>query len=187
MTPAKDRPVVFLDVDGVVNSPRNYHKWSEECCKDGTSGGTVIREVQAGRPEADRHVLSLFDPKNIAVLNSITDRSSADIVISSSWRLFYGEARLHELIEIFRQAGITAPVLGCTPTKQYQRGEGILAWLYANRPAGTRMLVLDDEGPWEFRLTARWLLRTDGSQGLVPKDLPKALRILAAAPYVTKP
>jgi hypothetical protein len=181
------RPVIFVDIDGVLNGPADYARWSAACRESGLSPGQVIAEVQSGRPEVDQHVQLLFNPGCVAVLNGICAAANADIVVSSSWRLFYADQPKGELLHILRKAGITAPLLGVTPPKHYQRGEAVRAWLHEERPGGSRILILDDEPSSEFRGLGKWHLRTNEQSGLVPSDVARALQIASDIPYFPRP
>ncbi len=181
------RPVVFLDIDGVLNGPADYARWSARTRESNRSPGQVIAEVQAGRPEVDEHVDLLFNPGCVATLNKICAEANADIVCSSSWRLFYADKPPGELLYILRRNGVEAPLLGVTPPRLYQRGEAVRCWLQQERPGGTCLLILDDEPASEFRGVAKWHLRTNEQSGLVPSDVSRALQIITAAPYFPKP
>jgi hypothetical protein len=181
------RPVVFLDIDGVLNGPADYARWGACTRESNRSPGQVIYEVQSGRTEADEHVDLLFNPGCVAVLNSICAAHGADIVVSSSWRLFYADKPPGELLGILRRNGIEAPILGTTPPKHYQRGEAVRAWLGQERPGGSRILILDDEPSSEFRGLGHRHLQTNMQSGLVPSDVARAHTILSQAPYFPKP
>lgn len=64
--------ILFLDIDGVLNSYRNNKK-------------------NYGRPRP-------FDPEGICALNKILKETGAKIVISSSWRYMYNMESMAELL-----------------------------------------------------------------------------------------
>lgn len=172
-------PIVFLDIDGVLNSPKNYHEWY--MARD-AAPETVTSLMPHGQ---DPHVLKLFDGENVRHLNTITSAVDAKIVISSSWRFSFdmrenGEA---ELGEILKNAGVTAEVLGFTPPKNRHRGDAIRQWLSERCPAGGtertvfNIAILDDCPPKDFPRMSGWLVETDGATGLTAKDVEKARRI----------
>lgn len=64
--------IIFLDIDGVLNTERNNNK-------------------NYGRPRP-------FDPEAISALNKIIKETDAKIVISSSWRYMYDTESMGELL-----------------------------------------------------------------------------------------
>ena len=130
--------VVFLDIDGVLNS----HDW------------WYART-------SDRHDI---DPRNVAVLNEITQPVAASIVVSSTWRLHYrGRYQDHDgerptwrfLGDLLHSHGVLAPIIGITEQlpavpdgkggrKSCPRGLEIRAWLEAHAGV-THFVVLDDD------------------------------------------
>jgi hypothetical protein len=143
MTP----PVLFLDIDGVLNVPGDY-----------APGCALIRPVLAAR------------------LQRVLDATAAVVVVSSAWRyqVLMGAVTLRGFEHLLRSHGIRARVLDTTgrdagddredfngATAGDERARQIRRWL-ASPPAVTRWAVVDDSlvdvGPR--------LVRTDGARGL---------------------
>jgi hypothetical protein len=167
------KPIVFVDIDGVLNSPRDYHEWNA-AWRETRPDGDPWHD-----PTEDPHVLKLFNKDLVAKLNSITDPVDADVVVSSSWRLFYA-SRFDKLRDILKAAGVHANVLEATPVGFPERWEAILIWLHT-RGKGQRVqyVILDDEAP-RFRMTHinAHLVQTSSVVGLQDHDVRRALKIL---------
>jgi hypothetical protein len=114
--------LVFLDIDGVMVSPRGYAE-------------------QSG-PHAPP------EPQAIAALNEICSTLPAMIVLSSTWR-FEGLAFIQEHL---RGWGVTAPLIDCTcwPPKT-TREEEILDWLENTHRDIDAFVILDDDGMDKLR------------------------------------
>jgi hypothetical protein len=139
--------LVFLDIDGVVNSGKNYHEWN--AAWDAGVKERAEQGLQTDRwldPGEDPYVIKLFDAENIARLNEITDQTGAAIVVSSSWRMFYA-SWFRKLQDTLAAAGVTGKVLAPTPTHIPQRGQAIDGFLQSNfKGRSVGMVILDDEG-----------------------------------------
>jgi len=129
------RPTLFLDIDGVLNSAQ-FVGFEKNCsfCEG----------------------MCWFDPKAVARLNLIIERTSAQIVISSSWRVGRG---VLELTAILHGHGIVGDVAGFTPElfedlppnewcknpcKRSERGHEIQGYLDAH-PDVTVFAIVDDD------------------------------------------
>lgn len=155
--------VVFLDIDGVMNSVA-----SVEAVK-------VIRAHCPNWPESHplRHTpvssWKWFAPWSVEALNYITGTTGAKIVISSTWR--------ESAIPWLRRWGVTGDIIGQTPildrfvgsiSVAMTRGEEIEAWFdkWARTPGSVPVstcVVLDDD-PVGGAVAAR-LVQTDGQTG----------------------
>lgn len=176
------RPVVFLDIDGVLNGPAEYQSYHHSYSAEGKANeGAMGPSVDVG----ERHVGKLFNARCVDVLNSITEKADADIVVSSSWRLFYSTVdEWCRLRQILSAAGVKANILGCTPVNIPDRGSAISAWLRATYEPAVQMVILDDEDESSFIECHPWLVQTDGSTGICAgKDVSDALRILGGKPW----
>ena len=134
--------LIFLDIDGVLNNEL-FYKTQAYQSKRGTS------------QSREEFKLQQFDPKCIDLLNYITNKTEAKIVISSSWR---SDPDIKELLE---KVGVTGDILGVTPhlsfksnvdyTYSVPRGCEIKAWLELNKNklgdkmSKTKYVILDDD------------------------------------------
>lgn len=69
-------PLIFLDIDGVLNSV--------QFIAENTNGEGVI--IVDGELDATAHI----DPARVARLNRLVGASGARVILSSSWRLLFG-------------------------------------------------------------------------------------------------
>ena len=151
--------VLFLDVDGVLNS-------------DSWFSGPTNRDFPHGH----------LDPAAVARLASIVVHPSVHVVLSSTWRrvmpLFELEALLLTKVDAFpmrKFLGVTPRINGAP------RGLEIQAWLdsWDMNPDGDdidEIVILDDE-PDMLHLVPR-LVRTDSAVGLTDADVVKVKCLL---------
>ncbi len=144
--------VVFLDIDGVLNSV----DWMIK------SAGTFDNNQ--------------IDPDTVVRLNQITDTTGAKIVVSSVWRVLPTFDQLQRMLKAY---GITAEVIDATP-ENVASGEGsreleILAWLSSNEV--DQFLIIDDEGMDKLKAHH---VKTDTQSGLLDLHVPHAIAILGA-------
>ena len=83
--------VLFLDIDGVLNT------------------GWWYTQMDRNTPK-DKYGYA-FDPRSVANLKKIVDETGADIVISSSWKSF----GLSELEDMWQDRGLPGKLIGITP------------------------------------------------------------------------
>ena len=88
--------IVFLDIDGVLNSNDWYVRRQAEI---------AMEEIHKQYPFYE------IDPKAVEQLNRITDTTGAVLVLSSTWRL--GQT-LENRQELFKTVGITGQLVGMT-------------------------------------------------------------------------
>ncbi len=115
-------PIIFLDVDGVLNSCR----WFRVRGKPTTKGPLGVHDL---------------DPHAVRRLNRIIDRTGARVVVSSVWRLTRSVAQLQEVLEA---RGFRGNVVGKTPQFGRFRGHEIQAWLFDHPEIG-RFVIIDDD------------------------------------------
>jgi hypothetical protein len=100
------KKVIFLDHDGVICLDHNF---GSRLKKQKKWGGRKLSMTNREIPLQYR--FDDFDKDAISTLNQILERTDADIVVSSDWRLY---ATLEELGEYYQQQGIIKKPIGFT-------------------------------------------------------------------------
>jgi hypothetical protein len=125
-----------------------------------------------------------LDEVAVAYLNILLSDTSADLVVSSSWR---GDT-ISAMGTLLQSWGVWGRVVGVTPRldttydastgiyRVYTREQEILAWL-AKHGEPDRYVVLDDEDSG-FDLLKPLLVHTDAEVGLTAQDVERACRLL---------
>lgn len=130
------RKIIFLDLDGVLNTTRWHYL--------------------ADRNELQDEYGDKFDPIAVANLAKIIDETRADIVISSSWK-FMG---LQKMQKMWKERKLPGKVIGITPNSVSDefllnadldnidimavRGQEIKEWLMLHGKDVTHYAILDD-------------------------------------------
>lgn len=167
--------IIFLDIDGVLNSEHWYRIRPEEPRK---SNDFFVRKSNE------------FDPEAVKRLNKITEKTNAKIVISSSWRP-YNDSDSNEdwarLKELLIYVGVTGEIIGYTPrlkfsnsVKSVPRGCEIDEWIYQHETPDdpiTEYVIFDDDSDMLFSQRNRFL-KTSWAIGLQEIQIQQALYIL---------
>lgn len=157
--------VIFLDIDGVLNSRR-----------------TAVALGDFGRPShLDRGECPLFDPIAVRLLQILTERSGAVIVWTSTWRIGKDPQLLADAFaKHYNWQG--AKVIGSTPVRHGKRGDEIKEWLERN-PVENYVILDDDSDmlpeqmsnfvkvPFATGLTFENILDAAEILGITPEDL----------------
>ncbi len=162
------RKVIFLDVDGVLNST----KWNE----------IHAEEVEKGL---------LVDMEKVRLLVYLTTRTKSEIVLHSGWKYLFDDKRkpikpesVH-LNDTFLRCGITisdmTPNLASEDIKEAKRfslvkADEILLWLHDNPDVGA-WVVLDDI-PLKNDVILDHQIVCDPNQGLSDEDVKNAKSML---------
>ena len=169
--PGTPTRVIFLDVDGVLNSHdyvANRRDYVEE-------GGRIG-----------------IDPQAVTRLNRLVYETSAEVVISSTWRMNHTRAEMAALLEA---KGFVGVVRGMTPehverTKGAlytadRRGNEIHAWLHAAPQYGIDVeafVILDDDS--DMAHLADRHIKTSFDHGLTEADVERAIVLMRTPPPV---
>ncbi|MEQ1494453.1 MAG: HAD domain-containing protein [Novosphingobium sp.] len=143
---------VFLDFDGVIVTSSSYKR-----VKDWEGAGSA-----------------LIEPRLVANVQTLCEKSGARVVISSAWRLVYAPDYLNEML---RDAGLRVDVAGQTPRVGH-RGEEIRRWCQLYNAAEEDIVILEDEedvSPFRHRQVRTTFTGT--RCGFTERHLSRALRL----------
>lgn len=152
--------ILFLDVDGVLNTPSN---WAVRGTYD-----------HADMPEWDWPGVHA---RCIGYLNQITTATDASLVMSSTWRIGT-EERFQRLTHDFNAiAGVKAKFIGRTPPSIWKpRGHDIQRWLDQYPGEVESFCILDDNS--DMAHLADRLVQTSYLVGLQQCDVDRAIELL---------
>lgn len=109
------RRILFVDIDGVLNSVDSAERFQ---------------------------TFEVLDPTAVQLLRVVTERNEAEIVITSTWRLWANWLAL--IRRSFSEAGWeNPPIIGRTPELRGVRGSEIAVWL-AQNPTDSFIIIDDD-------------------------------------------
>lgn len=170
------RKIIFLDLDGVLNS-EDYA--SEEILVEGKE---TFRGY--GGHFREKHIATLdnvlWDPKCVSYLKRIVEASNAQIVISSTWRHYFSVKKFKEMFALY--GWTDAPVidktieLGKYINDGTCRGLEINEWLSRNTDV-TSYVIIDDIPQFLTEQNCNFI-NTDFQTGLSEEDILRALIIL---------
>ena len=145
------KPILFLDIDGVLNSRKG---WARD------------------KPKTGKYLTA----ENVAELRALLEAlPDLRIVISSTWRKCMDA---DELLAIFKAHGLPAErVIGMTPIRfsDRLRGHEIQEWLDAN-PGHDRFVILDDDSDMAHLMPH--LVQTSFEDGLTREKAEEVIRRL---------
>lgn len=171
--------IIFLDVDGVLNSDE-WGKWCYHHMDFIKNGGS-----------------NCFDPKCVERIIKVCDLTGADIVMSSSWRLWSLGQTLKNLASKRDLRPILERLVGVTPrTEERHRGKEIQYFLdccskqyfytsYGEQLSDERfkfsenpkyIIIDDDEDMLDEQLP--YFIHTDFMVGFTDEDIKKSVKIL---------
>lgn len=159
--------VIFLDIDGVLNSADTVSDWEK---KTGTSGYGGFFEETDEITNGDVK----WGEGLVRNLKYIVKKTGADIVISSTWRHYFSVDKFKEMFAIYDWHN--APVIDRTPYGGKIRGLEVNTWL--NKHAQyTNYVILDDSDDFMVSQIKNFV-QTNPEVGLTKEDANKAIEIL---------
>lgn len=147
--------VLFLDIDGVLNSSKFFESQDRN-----SKHGIVL-------------VSSQIDVNAIDLLNKLIEKTNANIVISSTWRLGH---TIYNMQNTFRAHGFKYPdnIIGCTPDLPGKtRGAEIVRWL-SKVPVDSFVVFDDDE---DMKGIEDHFIKTDFENGLQEEHITRAINM----------
>lgn len=147
--------IIFLDVDGVLNSIDHAKKVYEETL----------------RPHSGYEYP--FDPECLERLQRLVEKTDARIVITSTWRKTEEGKRV--LQNILEQYDLANRVIGYTPILNTKRGEEIKSFLETLNVEAS-YIILDDDDDME-ELTP-YLILTSMKTGLTEEKMTEGMQKL---------
>ena len=171
--------VLFLDIDGVLNTERQH----DRC-------------VNLGADQVDNFGYA-FDPVSVANLERIVNETGADIVISSSWKMW----GLDAMQRMWARRDLPGKVIDITPNTESDemllsidldlmdipaiKGSEIKEWLSTNGNQDTSYAILDDL-PDMLPEQESHFVQTDPRIGITKDDADRIITILTGkAPKAT--
>ena len=165
------RKILFLDIDGVLNTERHQKYCKENVLDNYDEYGYV------------------FDPVAVKNLERIVNETEADIVISSSWKY----SGLSTLLDMWSDRALPGRVIEITPDTESDefllhadlenmeflscRGYEIKEWLLAHGKTVSQYAILDDEQEMLPDQQSHFV-QTNPTVGITEEDAEKAIAIL---------
>ena len=151
--------IIFLDIDGVLNG--------QEFMESIDFSDNTFPEQEFWSTQ--------IDPDAVKILNELIQKSSAKVVISSSWRLGHSP---EEMAEILETKGFVGEVIGETPVMRgFTRGEEIQTFV-DNFGEDVSFVILDDDAEDITNLKHKLVHTSWECNGLRPGHVDMALKIL---------
>jgi len=154
------KPLLFLDIDGVLNSVQYYVKVHEQHARYGQG------------------IYSL-DPAALVILERIVCETDCDIVLMSTWRRIHSVPRV---IELFKLQGYDGdpPIIGITPISRefnVRRGNEVAQYLSSQPFQGSliRYVCLDDDSDF---FAYQNLVQCSNEYGLTEFEADRVIELL---------
>lgn len=152
--------IIFLDIDGVLNSQQ------------------FAREVGWGGFFTEEDVVSWDNvkwvPENVDLLKQIVEKTSAEIVIHSTWACSFSVNKFKEMFELYNYPDI--PIRALTNNK-ISRSERIMNYIKEHNI--TNYIIIDDLNKRYFDIALHErLISTDMETGITKYEVNKAIDLL---------
>lgn len=158
--------IIFLDIDGVLNS---HETCTKEHARTGKNGfGGFFKPT-----EKCTHDNVLWGQELVDNLKYIVEKTQAVIVISSTWRKHFTIEKFNEMFALYN---FTPTIIGRTKNLNRARGFEIQEWLNTNT-IDSNYVILDDDNDM-LDIQKNNFINTDFNVGLTKQDAEKAVKIL---------
>ena len=173
--------VLFLDIDGVLNS-ENWFGYRLYCIKNNMFN-EVINFVNTN-DERIKYKLSMIDDRAIANLNRIIEETDCKVLLSSSWRSCV-EVENALTKYLLKLKGFKYELYDVTPRLWFndfsiRRGEEIQLWMdkESEKNEIESFVILDDNDSDMLPEQMNNFIHVDGQVGLTDRDVFAAIEIL---------
>jgi hypothetical protein len=160
--------ILFLDVDGVLNSERSF-----------LAGGARLRAwTNSNDPYFVKITKCTIDPIACELVNRICAEIDVKIVISSTHRMHFTDSpeKLQQLKDYFGELGIGPDfIIDWTLRLHTRRGEEIREWLLRH-PEVTHYVIFDDSADM-LEEQMEYFIHVDAGQGLSAQNYRDATRL----------
>jgi hypothetical protein len=162
--------VIFLDMDGVLNSHAFMTSRAKTKEWDAVPGGGPFKRTEPS------HWTPMIDPAAVRRFNTLLKETAAKIVISSSWRHAHPHktGRMQKILDLAGMVG--GEVIDETPIMVGPRSFEIASWLASH--SGAKKFAILDDGSDAGKGMDKWFVNTELAVGLTDADVRKAINIL---------
>jgi hypothetical protein len=150
--------ILFLDIDGVLNSRTFYDANVQEIGRESSFFWRAVAEL---------------DPNACAMVNQLCEEEDLKIVISSTWRKLH---KVHEIEAMFNKRGLFAEIVGTTPSINESRGHEIAEFIKSRPDLQIEAYVIVDDD--SDMLAGQFFVRTEWSIGIQPENIDQIKEVL---------
>ena len=172
--------VLFLDIDGVLNS-ENWFAYRIYCVKNNMVN--ILMNFVDTDDRNIKHKLTMLDDRAIANLNRIIEETGCKVVLSSSWRSSIESENIFTQ-NLLKLKGFKYEFYDVTPRLWFsdfsiRRGEEIKFWLdkESEKHEIESFVILDDDSDMLSEQMNNFI-HVDGQVGLTDRDVLTAIEIL---------
>ena len=172
--------VLFLDIDGVLNS-ENWFAYRIYCVKNNMVN--ILMNFVDTDDRNIKHKLTTLDDRAIANLNRIVEETECKVVLSSSWRSSIESENIFTQ-NLLKLKGFKYEFYDVTPRLWFsdfsiRRGEEIKFWLdkESEKHEIESFVILDDDSDMLPEQMNNFI-HVDGQVGLTDRDVLTAIEIL---------
>lgn len=159
--------VIFLDVDGVLNSEETQHDWHLRTGGNGF-GGFFPPEKEIDKSDTK------WGEGLVSRVRRIVEATGAEIVISSTWRHHYNVEKFKEMFKLYDW---DAPVIDMTPKGYRGRGLEVNGWLSEHKDEVKSYVIIDDVDQFLSDQKPRYV-QTTMMCGITEENAERAIKIL---------
>jgi len=162
------RKIIFLDIDGVLNSTEVAYQIRKDGINNNGFGG-FFKE-----PTEPTHSNVCWGQELVDNLKYIIEKTNAKVVISSTWRVTHRWQTFPKMFALYGFPDIE--IIGATPKLNIARGYEIREWLHHNKDVEKYVILDDNSDMLESQMP--FFVKTDLHIGLTKENAEKAIDIL---------